>query len=80
MCGTVWGKLGRRATSAEDGGTDTFGGQSEVSLVRGMKAATLDISAQPDTCLSISGKRTTLLSGEKPGPVRDHSTLASRSS
>lgn len=33
---------------------DTRGGQSKVSLVRGMKASILDISSQSDMCLPIS--------------------------
>lgn len=32
---------------------DTLGGQSKVSLVRGMKASILDISSQSDMCLPI---------------------------
>lgn len=33
---------------------ETLGGQSKVSLVRGMKASVLDISAQSVMCLPIS--------------------------
>lgn len=48
------GEVREEVTSAKDREMDTLGGQSKVSLVQGVKASILDISAPSDMCFSIS--------------------------